>query len=53
MTHLQRATTEQVTVSRKFVSGGELACTTAPGRAPRFRYQGRKVSPVEAKRLGW
>lgn len=53
MTHLQRATTEQVQVRRMFVSGGELACTTAPGRRPTFRYQGRKIDAATAARLGW
>lgn len=53
MTRLQTATTDQVTVARMFVSGGELACTMAPGRAPRFRYQGRKIDAATAQRLGW
>lgn len=53
MTHLQRATAEQVQVRRMFVSGGELACTQAPGRAASFRYQGRKIDAATARRLGW
>lgn len=53
MTHLDRATTEEVQVARKFVSGGELACRTAPGRASQFFYQGRKVDAATAIRLGW
>jgi len=53
MTILQQATADQVQVARKFVSGGELACTTAPGRAPSYRYQGRKIDAATAARLGW
>lgn len=53
MTHLQRATADQVQVRRMFVSGGELACTMAPHRQPRFRYQGRRIDAATAIRLGW
>lgn len=53
MTHLQRATADQIKVRRKLVSGGELACTMAPGRRPVFRYQGRKIDAATAARLGW
>jgi hypothetical protein len=53
MTYLQRATTDLVQVRRKLISGGELSLTLAPRRAPQFRYQGKKITPATAVRLGW
>lgn len=51
MTHLNRATTDQVEVRSTRINGGELAHKQAPGRAPAWFYQGRKVSAATAARL--
>lgn len=51
MTHLQRATADQVQVRRMFVSGGELAATMAEGRPTVYRFQGRKIDAATARRL--
>ncbi|AXQ69625.1 hypothetical protein HOU03_gp143 [Caulobacter phage CcrSC] len=50
MTHLQRATTDQVTVEHYAVSGGQLTVTRAPARAPIYRLNGFKITYFEAKR---
>lgn len=52
MTRLQAATAEQVQVRSMTVSGGELACTWAPGRRPVYRFQGKRIDAVTAARLG-
>lgn len=53
MTHLERATEELVTVTRKMVSGGELARKYAPHRGERYYYQGKRIDKATAERLGW
>jgi hypothetical protein len=53
MTHLERATEDLVKVTRKLVSGGELALKVAPKRGERFYYQGKRIDHATAIRLGW